>query len=175
MRAVVLSVITIALSSGLIAQTPQVTARRPDINIPNPPILLRPIFQPIVRDAGKIFSGTVLEVEHQNSGSSSALATTNIRFRVDEAIRGVRKSEIVEVKEWAGLWESGERYHPGERVLLFLYPPSKLGLTSPVGHRAGRFPVNSTGGVLLPTNPGAKPKPIEIHKVVAAIREAEQE
>ena len=30
-------------------------------------------------------------------------------------------SKVLTVNEWAGLWQNGERYHAGEKVLLFLY------------------------------------------------------
>jgi hypothetical protein len=133
-----------------------------------------PISRRVLHDAGRIFSGTVLQVEHHNSGLSSALATTRIVFRVDEAIRNVRRGQTVEINEWAGLWQSGERYHPGERVLLFFYPPSKLGLTSPVGNRAGRFAVNRIGSVTVTAPVGKPPHTIEIRRVIAAIRQAEK-
>lgn len=129
----------------------------------------------LLRDSDRIFSGTVLRVEHRNSDSSSALATTRITLRVDEAIRNVRRGEAVEVNEWAGLWQSGELYHPGERVLLFLYPPSRLGLTSPVGNRAGRFAVNRAGLITLKVPIGKPSRPIGIRQVVTAIRRAEKE
>jgi hypothetical protein len=135
---------------------------------------LLPISRRVLRNSGRIFSGTVLQVEHRNSGSSSALATTRIVFRVDEAIRNVRRGQTVEINEWAGLWQSGERYHPGERVLLFFYPPSKLGLTSPVGNEAGRFAVNRAGSVTFKAPIGEPPRTIEIRRVIAAIREAEK-
>ena len=135
------------------------------------PILQRSLLTQMLRSSGQVFSGTVLNVEHAHSESSSVLATTNIRLRVDEPIRGVRKGQVLEIREWAGLWQAGERYRPGERVLLFLYPPSKLGLTSPVGHQAGRFLIDK-GGNLLP-NSGHPNKPIQIHRVIAAIRQAE--
>jgi len=45
------------------------------------------------------------------------------------------------------LWSFGLRYRRGERALLFLYPPSRLGLTSWVGGPLGRFAVDSTGSV----------------------------
>jgi hypothetical protein len=61
----------------------------------------------------------------------------------------VRNGEVLAVREWAGLWTSGDRYRPGERLLLFLYRPSKLGLTSLVGGPLGRFPVDSVGNVIL--------------------------
>ncbi len=57
-----------------------------------------PVSWPILRDSAKIFSGTVLQVEHRNSDSSSALATTEIRFRVDQAIRGVSRGQVIEIK-----------------------------------------------------------------------------
>jgi hypothetical protein len=138
------------------------------------PLLLQPVWRHLARSSGQIFAGTVLYVERQKSALSGPIATTSIRFRVDEAIRGVKKGQTLEVKEWAGLWQTGERYHPGERVLLFLYPPSRLGLTSPVGHQAGRFPVESTGRVLI-RDAGVVRTRVEIRKVVRAIRQAERE
>jgi len=36
--------------------------------------------------------------------------------------------------------------------MLFLYPPSKLGLTSPVGGLSGRFNVDPGGRIII--NPG---------------------
>jgi hypothetical protein len=171
------SVLTIALFLTTIF-TPvteafgQQRGARSGINVPREPIL---VSRRLLRDSGKIFSGTVLQVEHRNSDSSSALATTKIVFRVDEAIRNVRRGQTLEINEWAGLWQSGERYHPGERVLLFLYPPSRLGLTSPVGNRAGRFAVNRAGSVTVKTPIGKPPRTIEVRRVLASIRQAEQE
>jgi hypothetical protein len=151
-------------SSGAVP-APQVTS----------PEILHATIDPLLRDSAQIFSGIVLKVEHRNSDSSSALATTSIHLRVDQAIRNVRHGQIVEVKEWGGLWQSGERYHPGERVLLFLYPLSKLGLTSPVGHRSGSLPINSDGNVLVRTGVSGSSQPIAMRRVVAAIRQAEKE
>jgi hypothetical protein len=53
------------------------------------------------------------------------------------------------IHEWAGLWDRGERYRVGERVMLFLYSPSKLGLTSPVAGAMGRFVVDAQGRILM--------------------------
>jgi hypothetical protein len=145
------------------------------LKAPSPSAVLVPIVRPVLHDSATIFSGTVLQVEHRNSDSSSALAITRIRFRVDQAIRNVHQGQVVEVNEWGGLWQSGERYRPGERVLLFLYPPSKLGLTSPVGNGAGRFPVDRAGRVLLKRPVGKPVPPIEIRRVITAIRQAERE
>jgi hypothetical protein len=99
-------------------------------------------------NSGYIFDGTVLSV-HAAQNDAGDVATVQITFRVEQAIRGTRAGQILTIREWAGLWSSGERYHPGERLLLFLYNPSKLGLTSPVGGGAGRFAVDSGGNALI--------------------------
>ena len=99
-------------------------------------------------NSGYIFDGTVLSV-HAAQSEANDVATVQITFRVEQAIRGTRVGQILTIREWAGLWNSGERYHPGERLLLFLYSPSRLGLTSPVGGSAGRFAVDSGGNAVV--------------------------
>jgi len=46
-----------------------------------------------------------------------------------------------------GVWENGQRYRVGEKVFLFLYQPSKLGLTSIVGGPQGRMSIHRGGQV----------------------------
>jgi hypothetical protein len=81
----------------------------------------------IVRNSGMIFSGTVLSVKHHSADAANVPATTQITFRVQDAIRGVHRGQVIQVREWGGLWQTGEQYHPGEHLMLFLYPPSRLG------------------------------------------------
>jgi hypothetical protein len=169
-RSVFLVTILLTTITVIGAQRPTLSRPQPTGVEFRPPIVLQPILHPLARSAGQIFAGTVLEIKHHSSGSSSTVTTTSIRFRVEEAIRGVRKGQVVEMKEWGGLWQAGERYQRGERVLLFLYPPSRLGLTSPVGH-AGRFPVDSAGHVIVKN--GFVRTPIGIRRFVTAIRQAE--
>jgi hypothetical protein len=166
----------LVIASLSFAQTPEHLARRdfPVYSRAPEPILLPDGVQLILRSSGQVFAGTVISVQH-NASSQGALATTTVRFHVDEAIRGVRKNQVLEIREWAGLWQSGEKYCAGERVLLFLYPPSKLGLTSPVGGSRGRFPVDDGGGVLLPARPGRSRMPVQIRGLAAALRAAERE
>ena len=64
-------------------------------------------------------------------------------------MRGTSPGQSLTIHEWGGLWTGGERYRVGEHVLLFLYAPSKLGLTSPVAGALGRFAMDSQGGVVL--------------------------
>jgi hypothetical protein len=96
----------------------------------------------VQRAAGTIFRGTVMSVQLLKAVRSGAMETMQVKFRVDEAFRGVRKGQSLTIREWSGLWVAGERYRVGEQVVLFLYPPSRLGLTSPVGGRLGRFDVD---------------------------------
>ena len=102
----------------------------------------------LTQNSGYIFDGTVLSVQAVPNDDHD-LATVQITFRVEQAIRGTRTGQILTIREWAGLWNSGERYHVGERLLLFLYSPSTLGLTSPVGGSAGRFAVDSGGNAVI--------------------------
>jgi hypothetical protein len=104
--------------------------------------------RPLTQSSGYIFAGTVKSVERM-APKGNGVATVQVTFHVDRAMQGVQSGQLLSIREWAGLWELGERYRPGERVLLFLYPPSKLGLTSPVQGRLGRFSIGADGRVPL--------------------------
>ena len=99
-----------------------------------------PNLRELTRSSGYIFAGTVIAVRRVSATGANEVATMRITFRVEQAIRGVRTGQTLVIREWAGLWESGERYRTGERVLLFLYSPSKLGLTSPPSSQCSRQP-----------------------------------
>lgn len=99
--------------------------------------------------AGMIFSGTVTNIERHGATSAQPIETVSISFHVERAIRGATAGEDLTISQWVGSWSAGQRYRIGERALLFLYPRSKLGLTSCVGGQIGRFSVDSRGRVLL--------------------------
>jgi hypothetical protein len=107
----------------------------------------------ITAAAGIIFSGRVTFVgrdgSHLTSASGQNTASTMITFQVEDALRGVKAGQHLTIREWAGLWTGKERYRVGERVLLFLYPLSKLGLTSPVAGPMGRFAIDPQGRIAL--------------------------
>lgn len=108
----------------------------------------RPIvFPQVVKAAGIIFSGRVISIARHPS-SKGALSTA-VTFKVEHAMRGTLAGQNLTIHEWAGLWNRGERYRVGERVLLFLYAPSRLGLTSPVAGPIGRFAVKEACQILL--------------------------
>lgn len=106
------------------------------------------VLQRLVRTAGIIFSGRVTFIGH-TTGVRPDPASTAITFQVEHAIRGAVGGQRLTIHEWAGLWRSGERYHVGEQVLLFLYSPSKLGLTSPVAGDMGRFAMDPQGRIMI--------------------------
>jgi len=139
------AVILISVSRPVLAEL----MARPGTLATNPPGFRYPQHpQPLTRSSGYIFAGTVKSVERA-APKGNGVATVLVNFHVDQAMRGVRTGQTLAIREWAGLWESGERYRPGERVLLFLYPPSKLGLTSPVGGPMGRFRIGPDGRVIF--------------------------
>jgi hypothetical protein len=106
-------------------------------------------FSGITRAAGAIFSGTVTSIARHPATTAQVVETVAITFHIDNAIRGVTPGENLTISQWIGLWSGGQRYRIGERVLLFLYPPSKLGLTSCVAGGMGRFNIDPWGRVLL--------------------------
>jgi hypothetical protein len=138
------------------------------------------------QNSGYIFDGTVLSVQAAQADANE-VATVQITLRIEQAMRGTRAGQILTIREWAGLWNSGQRYHPGERLLLFLYSPSSLGLTSPVGGASGRFAVDSGGSVIengrlpaLPLDPASRAqlrerKRVNARTLVLAIQRADAE
>jgi len=131
-------------------QAPPSDPLRPHIPIPPPG---RPPtgsgFRVIARAAGTIFSGTVTAIERRPATRGQAVETVAITFHIENAIRGATSGENLIISQWIGVWSAGQRYRVGERALLFLYPPSKLRLTSCVGGTIGRFEIDRWGRVLL--------------------------
>jgi hypothetical protein len=114
------------------------------------PVAPGTIFFPwMVRAAGIIFSGSVTSIGRAPSTSQQDPASTTVTFQVEHAIRGASPGQNLTIHEWAGLWSRGERYRVGERVLLFLYAPGKLGLTSPVAGAMGRFAMDPHGQIVM--------------------------
>jgi hypothetical protein len=122
---------------------------RSSLTTPANPGLPQDVFQQLIRTAGIIFSGRVQSVGHATPVPRAGTSSTTITFLVEHAILGTSAGENLTIHEWGGLWQRGERYRVGEHVLLFLYAPSKLGLTSPVAGTLGRFAVDSRGMIVM--------------------------
>lgn len=126
-------------------------SRGPTIHPPRMPITPPGVFgfPQFVRAAGMIFSGTVTKIDRRPATAGQTVETVAVTFHVENALRGATPGQDLTVTQWIGLWSSGQHYHVGERVLLFLYPASRLGLTSWVGGPLGHFAVDPAGRVLL--------------------------
>jgi hypothetical protein len=126
--------------------------------------VLGPQWKQLSRRAGMIFAGTVLSTPAQAATTKTATiqtATTptaatdhavpgtttavELSFRVEEAIAGVEPGQILTIHEWAGAWSMHRPMSKGQHILIFLYPPSRLGLTSPVGGSLGQVALDLTG------------------------------
>jgi hypothetical protein len=107
----------------------------------------------VIRAAGIIFSGRVTFVGRADGGVAStspqSASSTSVTFQVEHALRGTVDGQSLTIHEWSGLWTGRERYRIGERVFLFLYPPSKLGLTSSVAGAVGRFAIDPRGKIAM--------------------------
>ena len=118
----------------LTLRAPAKAVQRPIAHpIPAPPL------SQVISNSGYIFRGTVTQVQWLALRNPQDIATIQITFRISQGIRGVHAGQTFSIKEWAGLWDSNDRYRVGQNVVLFLYRPSKLGLTSPVSGPMGKF------------------------------------
>lgn len=106
---------------------------------------LGPQWKKLARSAGMVFAGTVLLVEALPATGEHAIATMKIKIRVDRAIAGVEPGQVLTIREWAGAWSMHHPMRSGQRILLFFYPPSRLGLTSPVGGPLGQVALDPSG------------------------------
>jgi hypothetical protein len=97
--------------------------------------------------AGKIFEGKCLE---RRSGRDEATGqiVTWYTFQVLEPIKG-KFEETITFKQYGGsdnnivMQTHIAQYEVGEVAILFLYPPSKIGLTSSVGMTQGKFSIKT--------------------------------
>jgi hypothetical protein len=138
------------LSSFAVAQpSDQVIAER----------VLGPRWKQLSRRSGMIFAGTVLTAGAQTVTTQTVTNQTaatdrlapgttpavQLSFHVDEAIAGVEPGQVLTVREWAGAWSMHRPMSKGQHFLIFLYPLSRLGLTSPVGGSLGQVALDASG------------------------------
>jgi hypothetical protein len=101
------------------------------------------------RRAGMIFAGTVLTCTPPTTTMDrvvpAAVPAMQLSFRVDRAIAGVERGQVLTIHEWTGAWSMHGPITSGQHILIFLYPPSRLGLTSPVGGSVGQVALDASG------------------------------
>lgn len=160
----------------------ELSAQQPAILVSSAPLRLREVTD----HAGTIFVGKVISIEALPLASSSDhVGSVQITFQVEQGIRGARAEEQFSFREWGGLWPRADRYRVGQRMMLFLYTPGTLGLTSPVGGAAGRLSVDASGQVLLSATqqqslqvsqiPEVRSRRVPLRELVRAIRRMSEE
>ncbi len=116
--------------------------------------VLGPQWKQLSRRAGMIFAGTVLAPAPPTATAQTAAIdrvgtgqapSIELRFQVDKAIAGVEPGQVLTIHEWAGGWSTHRPMSKGQHILIFLYPPSRLGLTSPVGGSMGQVALDPSG------------------------------
>jgi hypothetical protein len=121
--------------------------------------ILGPHWKQLSRRAGMIFAGTVLSTTPQAANvqptgrSAGATPAIELRFRIEEAIAGVDPGQVLTIHEWTGAWTMHRPMSKGQHILIFLYPPSRLGLTSPVGGPLGQVALDPSGKSVSKTTP----------------------
>ncbi len=94
--------------------------------------------------AGRIVHGRVVEVREGSHPQHEGIAVTFIKIEVTEMIKGsaTRAVSFMQYGNSTTQYIADlPKYSVGEEIVLFLYPESKLGLTSPVGQGQGKFRV----------------------------------
>ena len=97
----------------------------------------------ITDSANRIFAGTCEKIEEIEKDSVANLRVVRYTFKVTEGIIGVNSDEITFTQWKPTTTDAG--YVIGEKYVIFLYPNSRLGLTSPVGYMQGKFFVEKKG------------------------------
>jgi len=124
--------------------------------------------------AGRIFIGKCVSVTVDLD--ENGIPSTFARFEVEEGVKGADSGQTILIKQFGALRTplkvgegesrvvpmktislAGGSYETGSEYLLFLYPESSLGFTSPVGAGQGRFEVKADSGPGLKTSFVANP------------------
>ena len=100
----------------------------------------------IIETADRVFVGKCIDV--RTGRDEHGLPVTYISFSVIETIKG-NTGRVVTIKTIGGgpgtlQLADMPTFREGEEVLLFLYPESRYGFTSPVGLYQGKWTVKST-------------------------------
>jgi hypothetical protein len=140
----------LAMSSLAVAQSDEAMAER----------LLGPEWKQLARRAGIVFavltSGSQIPITNPTITAQTTDRTVpaiELSFRVDRAIVGVKPGQLLTVREWVGASSLHRAMRSGEHILIFLYSPSRLGFTSPVGGSRGQIALDASGKNVMEQNP----------------------
>lgn len=109
--------------------------------------------QQMASHAGVIFTGEVVAVTRQD-----AAGYVDIRFHIEEGIRGCPQAGFYVLREWAGLWTGqSDRYRVGQHRLMLLNARGPAGISSPVGGLDGAIPLVPVGVAPIADKAGNAP------------------
>jgi hypothetical protein len=94
--------------------------------------------------AGRVVHGRVVEVREGVHPLHEQIGVTFLKVQVIEMLKGGAAREVTFMQygnSRNNYIAHLPKYNIGEEIVLFLYPESKLGLTSPVGQGQGKFVV----------------------------------
>ena len=151
--------------------------------------VLGPQWKQLSRQAGMIFAGTVLSTAPQiapnpavvtqavasQAADPGMVPAVQLSFRVDTAIAGVEQGQILTIREWVGARSLHRPLHSGQHILIFLYPTSRLGLTSPVAGSLGQVALDANGNVARHEKVPADKEIVSVLQLGRAIRSAREE
>jgi hypothetical protein len=148
--------------------------------------VLGPQWKQLSRRAGMIFAGTVLTAAAPAAATDRdvprvpmAIPAIQLSFRVDRPIAGVDPGQILTIHEWTGAYVLHRPMRSGQHILIFLYRPSRLGLTSPVGGSLGQILLDSTGinvsSSIVPYRPARAASVTQLERAIRSARKSEQE
>jgi hypothetical protein len=96
--------------------------------------------------ASVIFTGQVVDIA-RNDGAGFV----DIRFHLDQSLRGAPNSGSYVLREWAGLWTGNpDRYHVGQRKLMLLPARGPAGMSCPIGGTDGAIPIVAISAAASP-------------------------
>ena len=98
----------------------------------------------ITSASDRIFTGICTNVEEIEDDLKSKLPVVKYTFKITEAIKGLQEKEEITFKQWQPTTKDAS-YEVEKKHILFLYPNSERGLTSPVGFLQGQFKVAKKG------------------------------
>ena len=136
--------------------------------------VLGPQWKQMSRASGMIFAGKILAIEPLPPSAKRPLALVMVSVRVERAIAGVQQGQVVTFREWASASSLHRSLRSGQRVLLFLYLPGRLGLTSPAGASAV-VALDATGRNLVLPRKLPPQRTVSVSQIERAILRARKE
>jgi hypothetical protein len=110
--------------------------------------MVRTSLKEMAASAGTVVTGRVVEVREGRHPQYPNVKVTYITMTVEDTLKGQANRQTQHTfMQFGGaaarLVHELPTYHLGEEVVLFLYPESQYGFTSPVGGSQGQFSVRT--------------------------------